>query len=277
MKRRAGAFAFALFLAVSAQTVCANAVETTFSFGGTPSGEVNAETVNPVEAQPEWTYPISREILADELDVIRLVNKQNLLDKEYPPEKTLVKATVRKTSSSTMTVRDIVADALTEMFAAAEADSVKLYLHSAYRSYRTQSTMYANRLERIGKDDGVVQMPGASDHQTGLGVDIISKAWISEPRLNTRFASTKEAQWMAENCFKFGFVVRYPEGEEKQAITGIMYEPWHLRYVGIEVATYMTQNALTLEEFTEEYRAELLAYDTQSQWNTETVVDSINF
>jgi LAS superfamily LD-carboxypeptidase LdcB len=100
-----------------------------------------------------------------------------------------------------------------------------------------------------------------SDHQTGLGFDVISWAW-RDSRLNAGFAQTGEAQWMAAHCADYGFIVRYPEGKEE--ITGIIFEPWHLRYVGAEVAQYMTGFALTLEEFTVEWKSALVEYGAQS-------------
>ena len=214
--------------------------------------------------EPVWSYIIPVEILEDPNDVIRLVNKFNLLDEKYPPNDEihrLVDAKVRKTSSGERLVREPVNDALQLMFQAAEADGTRLYLHSAYRSFRTQRTVYENNLKRYnGRDLGIVQSPGASEHQTGLGVDVLSREWIGRT-LNSKFAQTKEAQWMANNCARFGFIIRYPEGKEE--ITGIIFEPWHLRYVGIEVASHIMSEGLTLEEFTEEWRAELYAYTTQ--------------
>lgn len=208
-----------------------------------------------------WTYPVPLEILEDSLDVIQLVNKENLLDKDYPPSDDLHKledAKVKKTSSDEKLVRKTAHDALIQMFDAAKEEGLTLMLHSAYRSHYRQSVMYENRLKSVGRDDGVVQKGGASDHQTGLGFDIINPEWSKKSRFNEEFATTAEAQWMAANCARFGFVIRYPQG--KTEITGIMYEPWHLRYVGVEVATYMTSSGLTLEEFTEEWQDALAKY-----------------
>ena len=88
---------------------------------------------------------------------------------------------------------------------------MKLYLKSAWRSWQTQNTMYYNRLKKNnGKDDGWVIKPGASDHQTGLGCDVVSYAWRSKG-MNSQFAKTTEAQWMAAHCAEYGFVIRYPE------------------------------------------------------------------
>ena len=213
---------------------------------------------------PVWRYRLPIEVLEDPNDLLRLVNKQNLLDDQYPPNDEihrLVDAGVRKSSSGERLVRTVANDSLKLMFDAAEADGIRLYLHSAYRSFRTQKTVYGNRIEKDGRDTGAVQSPGASEHQTGLGVDIVSKDWIGKT-LNARFAETKEARWMAANCMRFGFILRYPDG--KKETTGIIFEPWHFRYVGVEAANYITEEALTLEEFTEEWHEELYSYQTQA-------------
>ena len=155
-------------------------------------------------------------------------------------------------------MREVAAQALSDMFDAAKADGVTLYAHSGYRSYRTQNTMYSNRLKRNnGKDDGVVAYPGASDHQTGLGIDVINKAGIGK-KFTPAFANTKEGQWIAEHCWDYGFIIRYQK--EKEDITQITYEPWHLRYVGIQIAQYMHENNLCLEEFTNEWKEAAAAY-----------------
>ncbi len=216
-----------------------------------------------------WTYPVSMNELQKEY--IRLANTDNLLPSDYIP-KNLVKIKVKKTSSSAIQMCDFVSDALDAMFAAASEDGVTLYAHSGYRSYQTQKTMYYNRLEQNnGKDDGVVAFPGSSDHQTGLGIDIISKAWIGK-RFNSEFAKTEEAQWMAAHCAEYGFIIRYPEGKED--ITKIIYEPWHLRYVGQEAAQYMMSNGLTLEEFTAQWQQALNDFQGNGGDTNQTIQQS---
>ena len=195
-----------------------------------------------------WSAPVLGEEGVNwgamEEDFVRLVNKEFLLDENYVPED-LVKIKVKKTSSTAIEMRQAASDALDMMFADAKEEGVTLYAHSGYRSYRTQNTMYYNRLERNkGKDDGAVAYPGSSDHQTGLGIDVISKAWIGK-RFNADFAQTKEAQWMAENAWRYGFIIRYPQGKED--ITKIIYEPWHLRYVGVEGAQYIKKTTLKIQ------------------------------
>ena len=133
-----------------------------------------------------------------------------------------------------------------------------MYLKSAYRSYGTQKTMYRNRLAKHnGKDDGWVSMPGASDHQTGLGCDVVPSNW-KDRGMNDKMMKEPECQWMAEHCAEYGFIIRYPA--DKQEITEINTEPWHLRYVGIPVATYIWENNLCLEEFTEQLQQAIQEY-----------------
>ena len=219
-------------------------------------GAQEAQTFD-MPQQSEWTYPIAYELLKSSSYLV-LANKECLLDKDYVPED-LVKLTCRKISSDPIQMRETAANALSDMFDAAKEDGVTLYAHSGYRSYQTQNTMYYNRLtSNHGVDDGVVQYPGASDHQTGLGIDVINKSGIGK-RFTNAFASTKAGKWVAEHCWEYGFVIRYQA--DKEDITGIAYESWHLRYVGVQVAQYMRSKNLCLEEFTEEWQAAAAAYE----------------
>ncbi|MBQ7656803.1 MAG: M15 family metallopeptidase [Clostridia bacterium] len=211
------------------------------------------------ENMPEWTYPLEPEIIYNFEQYITLANRSHLLDSGYVPND-LVKTTVRRASgTSPMELRQAANDALSDMFAAATEAGYTLYLKSAYRSYQTQKTMYNNRLAKMGRDDGLVAYPGSSDHQTGLGVDVLNYAWTLKDGMNKEFAKTTEAQWMLEHCQEFGFVLRYME--DKEDITGIKFEPWHFRYVGKEAAAYIMENHLSLEEFTEEWESYIAEYE----------------
>ena len=207
---------------------------------------------------PEWTYPVSLESLTS--GYVVLANKDVLLGKDYVPDD-LVKLTCKKTSGTAIEMRQAASDAMNRMFEDAKQENIILYVHSGYRSYQTQKTMYYNRLEKNnGRDDGLVQAAGASDHQTGLGADVIGKAWIGKS-FNGKFADCKEGQWMAEHCWDYGFIIRYQE--DKEELTGIEFEPWHLRYVGEEASLYMRENHLCLEEFTEEWQAALTEWESR--------------
>ena len=201
-----------------------------------------------------WTYPIPYDLLMTS-DYIVLAKQGKPAGRNHVPQD-LVKLTCEDQLRPDPDAR--VPRALSDMFDAAKADGVTLYAHSGYRSYRTQKTMYSNRLKRNnGKDDGVVAYPGASDHQTGLGIDVINKAGIGK-KFTSAFANTKEGKWIAEHCWDYGFVIRYQK--EKEEITQITYEPWHLRYVGVQIAQYMRENNLCLEEFTSEWKEAAAAY-----------------
>ena len=211
-------------------------------------------------AAPEWTYPLAANILEDKGGYLVLTNKSVLMDASFEPHD-LVTLNLRATNRG-YELRGEAAEALSQMFKASEEEAgLKLYVKSAYRSYQTQSTMYDSRLSRNGKDDGVVAFPGSSDHQTGLGVDLLNYDWTRREGMTAAFGETQEAKWMEENAARFGYTLRYMP--EKQEITGIIYEPWHFRYVGREAAAYMMDNRLSLEEFTQESNAAIKDYESR--------------
>ena len=130
---------------------------------------------------------------------------------------------------------------------ALDEGNFRLYARSGYRSYKTQEGLYTAAVERDGKDqaDKYSAMPGRSEHQAGLAVDITSEGM--NYRLEEGFGATPEGIWAAKNAHRFGFILRYPRGKED--ITGYSYEPWHFRYVGEILAGEIFRRGLTLEEF----------------------------
>jgi D-alanyl-D-alanine carboxypeptidase len=205
----------------------------------------------------EWIYPLPANLLENSNGHLTLVSQEAMLPADSEPGN-LVSVSLRGVSGP-HELRKEAAEALTDLFLAAEEDGHILYVKSSYRSYQTQKTMYANRMEKYGKDDGVVAKPGTSDHQTGLGVDVLNREWANREGMTPAFGETAEARWMESNCADFGFIIRYLP--EKQEITNIIYEPWHLRFVGIPVAQYIMTNRLSLEEFTEEYQQAIDDYE----------------
>ncbi len=204
----------------------------------------------------EWTYPLAANILENRSGFLILANRDNLLDEEFIP-RNIVPVKLRGVSGPHELRREA-AEALDALFTAAEKDGIELYLKSSYRSWGTQNTMYQNRLEKYGKDDSVVAPPGSSDHQTGLAADVLNREWSKREGMTPAFGETAEAKWMEANCAAFGFIIRYLP--EKQDITGIIYEPWHLRYVGLEAAKYIMDHRISLEEFTEECQNAITEY-----------------
>lgn len=146
-------------------------------------------------------------------------------------------------------MREPAAKALEAMFAVAAAEGLDLTAVSGYRSYDRQKAIYEQNLAVRGEAETNLYSapPGASEHQTGLAMDISAPSVFSA--LTTDFENTSEGQWLRENAPNYGFILRYPLG--KEAITGYAYEPWHFRYVGIPLASYLTQHGITFEEYNE--------------------------
>ncbi|MDO4165989.1 MAG: M15 family metallopeptidase [Eubacteriales bacterium] len=178
-----------------------------------------------------------------------LVNQEYLLPGEYIPAD-LVKPNIAFSFYGTYEksyMRKIAADALEKLFAAAEKEGYLLKGVSAYRSYERQKQIYDRNVATRGKKqtDRVSAKPGSSEHQTGLTIDVSCSSIGCA--LEESFGETEEGKWLAKNCHKFGFIIRYPE--DKSDITGYSYEPWHIRYVGKNLAKYLHKKNLTLEEY----------------------------
>jgi len=175
-----------------------------------------------------------------------VVNKNYALTSDYKP-KDLVSVNIEFLPESTEEERYMTkesAKALEELVDAASKDGVYLCGLSGYRSYKTQKSLYEYNVETQGKSysDKYVAKPGASEHQLGEAMDLAtSSGWISE--------GCPEANWIANNAYKYGFIVRYESGKED--ITGYNYEPWHVRYVGSEMSEKIYNDGITLEEFAE--------------------------
>jgi D-alanyl-D-alanine carboxypeptidase len=164
------------------------------------------------------------------VDGILIVNKEHALPSSYNPGE-----------------NPEAQKALHQLLDDAQKDGINLYKISGYRSYPTQVKLYDSYAKRDGKKaaDKYSARPGYSEHQTGLTFDLGGKN--SDKNLYASFGKTKEGQWIANNAYKYGFIVRYPKGKEK--ITGYQYEPWHIRYLGKDKATKVHKSGKTLEEY----------------------------
>ena len=138
--------------------------------------------------------------------------------------------------------------AFDKMATAAKAEGIELVAFSGFRSYEYQKTLYDRYVSRDGKDaaDRYSARPGHSEHQTGLAFDIGEKD-REDLWLTSAFGETKAGQWLAQNSYKFGFILRYPKG--KESITGFMHEAWHFRYLGGDLAKKVYEAGVTLEEY----------------------------
>lgn len=138
-------------------------------------------------------------------------------------------------------------EAFNQMKADAEKEGIILNIRSGFRSYETQETLYNNYIAKDGleKASRYSAKPGYSEHQTGLAIDITTEDTTTS--IGDWFNDTKQAEWLYNNAYKYGFILRYPKGKEH--ITGYKYESWHYRYVGIEHSKNFAMNDLTLEEY----------------------------
>lgn len=177
--------------------------------GEYPEGETVIETIDGL------TY----------VNGILIANKTYLLPADYAPGRILPEA---QTAFDTMR-------------AAAKEEGLTLKIVSGYRSYQKQDKVYHNYAARDGAAlaDRYSARAGSSEHQTGYAMDINS--------VRQSFAETKEGKWLAAHCAEYGFILRYPK--DKEAETGFMYEPWHIRYLGVELAQKITDSGLCLEEY----------------------------
>ncbi|MBP2241218.1 D-alanyl-D-alanine carboxypeptidase [Cytobacillus eiseniae] len=220
--------------------------------------KINEETKQPEEGVPtldsaffnEVKVVDGKNVIQNPTNIMVLVNKEFMLPNVYEPED-LVRPNVlfsfgdEEVEKSYM--RKDAATALETMFEAAKTEGMHLFAVSGYRSYSRQMTVYNNEVAKFGEEIAAlsVAVPGSSEHQTGLTMDLSSQSAKFE--LSEQFGETSEGKWMADNAHKYGFILRYPKG--KEGITGYQYEPWHFRYVGIETATIMYKNDWTLEEY----------------------------
>lgn len=149
-----------------------------------------------------------------------------------------------------------IAEYLDAMSQACVAAGNPCYLSSGYRSYNEQNYLLTQKLNSYPYEQAItiVAPPGTSEHQTGLCVDITDRYY--EGTKNESLEQTATYIWLRDNCTEYGFIVRYPKEKSggPDSITGIMYEPWHFRYVGVDAAKYITENGLCLEEFVALYK-----------------------
>ncbi len=176
-----------------------------------------------------------------------LINKQHPIPEDYTFELGTIKGSMK---CDARILEDVFA-----MLQAAQKDGMKLVICSPYRDLNRQTVLFERKIKaymRRGMTymdaykvaSQAVTVPGASEHQIGLALDIVSSSYNN---LTKGFGNTREGKWLAEHSCEYGFILRYPQ--DKEYITSIEYEPWHFRYVGREAAMVITENGMTLEEF----------------------------
>ncbi len=201
------------------------------------------DTVTFVNAYLDKDYysndiPLSKD-KASKLDVI--VNKYYKLDKDYEPEDLTVINS--KFASGTQKLRKEAADKFEEMASDMLKENLKIYAGSTYRSYSYQEGLYNRYVKKDGFKEAETYSAraGYSEHQLGLAVDIVNGKW------NYLSEGDKEYTWLVNNSYKYGFILRYPH--ESEYITGYVFEDWHFRYLGIDLATKVYESKLTYDEY----------------------------
>jgi len=234
--------------ASAASAVSAQKTEKAPASSASPNSEKKAEAKNtPVlpekelEPQPDLSFPE-----AEDWQLL-LVNPWNEMPEDYEVN--------LKTLSNGLKIDEKAYDDLSAMLQACREDGLSPQICSAYRTHAKQTSLYNNKVARLrnagySKTEALkeagrwVARPGTSEHQLGLALDIVSSSYQA---LTKKQEHTAEQKWLMEHCWEYGFILRYPN--DKSEITGIGYEPWHYRYVGVEVAQDIRKSGLCFEEY----------------------------
>lgn len=207
------------------------------------------EVTPPYELEEPEKPDVYTDVVENPYEILSVANKDFALSGEYEPIDLTIPDVPFPFSEDNpkKQLRKEAAGALEELFSSAEEDDIHLFAVSGYRSYERQESIFAANVEQDGEEHANTYSakPGESEHQTGLVMDISSEDVGFD--LTTDFGATTEGEWVKNHSHEYGFIIRYPKGKED--ITQYQYEPWHLRFVGVEAATKIKENEETLEEY----------------------------
>lgn len=218
-----------------------------------PEETSSSESVPETSSIPETSSSETEEPSPKDYGTLILVNPWNYIPEDYTLELETVQGKYKMDIKASESARNLVA--------AAKEAGFNMQLCSAYRTVEKSAELYERKVNQyIGygysEADAKVEAakwvapPGTSEHHTGLAMDLVSSDyWNYYSDLEHDYEKFDSFKWMYEHCAEFGFILRYPK--DKQDITGITYEPWHYRYVGVEAAKYIMENGLCLEEYLE--------------------------
>jgi zinc D-Ala-D-Ala carboxypeptidase len=206
-----------------------------------PSGQDQSVPENAVLPEPG---DAELKVISDGNDLLALVTKETTLKSSYAPTD-LTRIPEYMYPARELWLREEAFQQLEKLWQAAADDGVTLTIISAYRSYDYQQALFQNYASSYGEEaaNRFSARPGQSEHQLGTTVDFGGTA----VDLKAAYADTDQGRWLAENAYKFGFAMSYPEGKEE--ITGYIFEPWHYRYIGLEAAAEWYAAGLSLKEF----------------------------
>lgn len=208
---------------------------------GDTTDELDGEAEEPEESTGSDSSSSSQStdginVVSNPDDITVCINKQNYLPDGWSPSD-LVNV------SGNFYLRSEAATAYKSMIAQASSEGVSIILLSAYRTQEYQTTLYSNYYAKDPENAPFYSAyPRSSEHELGLAIDV-----SYDYSLHSDLDETQVGIWMFENAYKYGWILSYPE--DKTELTGYMYEPWHWRYVGVDLATYLWENDLTLQEY----------------------------
>lgn len=203
----------------------------------------NTEVISLVNVNRDYDFYTNVEKTDTSKENLMLVNKYNALDKDFKFDDIVSVSVIH--CYGTQSIRKEVYDKFKEMFNAAKKENLTIIINSSYRDYDYQEGLWENYADRNGETwaDQYAARAGHSEHQTGLTIDVTTYG-VKEQE---DFEATEEFKWLSENAYKYGFILRYPEGKED--ITGYSYESWHYRYVGVNTATEIHEKGITFDEY----------------------------
>lgn len=199
------------------------------------------EIIINVGASLDYNYYTNTREVKNPYDTLVLVNKYHILPSGIEP-KNLVNIEGQR-------MEKVAADAMSKMVKDMRSDGLSIILQSGYRSEELQTSIYNRNVQNRGQEraDKYSARPNSSEHQTGLAMDLSTDGTLEET-----FENTPQFKWLNENAHKYGFIMRYPK--DKVYMTGYEYEPWHYRYVGVEIASLIKAENITYEEYYVKYK-----------------------
>lgn len=209
-------------------------------------GKISFPGVDKTVNIPSWT-------LLQPGNIWSLASRDHPLPSDFKAPNIVNTEVAHGDSDQPMQVQKVIESPLKKLFAAAEDDGVEVMLSSAYRSTADQQALYDSFVAKQGQAmaDLYVAKPGSSEHHTGLSVDFATASAACESDSDKCSLSVAAADWLLENGPKYGFIQRYPEG--KQPFTGVAFEPWHYRYLGVPLAQAVAASGLTYDEAVKQF------------------------
>lgn len=208
----------------------------------------NATAILKINTYTNYDF-YSHDIEAKNLSNTMIVNKFYKLKEDFVPNNLVDISNLYAWGTDNKAQKEVLDAFIRMQKDCLDQTGLKLLINSAYRSYKEQEEVYNDYVKKNNEEyaDTIAARPGHSEHQTGLSLDIFS---TKDPKIKT-FGESDTFKWLKDNAYKYGFIIRYPK--DKEDITGFNYEPWHYRYVGLDIAKEIYEEDITYEEYYEYY------------------------